>query len=73
VLYRRHDGGPKEFPLRNEHHLWITRAQSHAARKQHHELSVKQRWFFWYQLINGTMKRPRETHLDREWQENFDA
>jgi hypothetical protein len=69
VLYERHDGGPVVFALCSEHHSWITRAQSHAGRKQRFELTVKQRWFFWFKLKNGELKRPRETRLDIEWRE----
>lgn len=69
VLYDYHEGGPKIFDLCSEHHSWITRAQSHAGRKQRFELTVKQRWFFWYKLINGELKRPRNTVLDKEWRE----
>jgi hypothetical protein len=69
VLYERHQGGPKVFDLCSEHHSWITRAQSHAGRKQRFELTVKQRWFFWFKLKNGEMKRPRNTRLDEEWRE----
>jgi hypothetical protein len=69
VLYERHKGGPKIFDLCGEHHSWITRAQSHAGRKQRFELTEKQRWFFWFKLINGEMKKPRNTALDREWRE----
>jgi hypothetical protein len=67
VLYECHKDGPVVYYICEEHHSWITRAQSHAARKQHRELNEKQRWFFWYQLKNGEMKRPRKTRLDREW------
>ena len=67
VLYRYHEGGPKVFGLCEEHHSWITRAQAHAGHKQHHPLSEKQRWFFWFKLIKGEMKRPRKTAGDREW------
>jgi hypothetical protein len=70
VLYDFHPGGPKIFDLCGEHHSWVTRAHSHAARKQGHDLSVKQRWFFWFKLIKGEMKRPRNTALDREWAES---
>jgi hypothetical protein len=69
ILYERHTGGPKVFDLCGEHHSWVTRAQSHAGRKQRFELTEKQRWFFWFKLINGQMKRPRNTALDREWRE----
>jgi len=69
VLYDYHRGGPVVFDLCAEHHSWITRAQSHAGRRQHYPLTEKQRWFFWYRLINGELKRPRNTHLDREWSE----
>jgi hypothetical protein len=67
VLYDYHPGGPVVYGLCAEHHSWITRAHAHVARKQRRELSVKQRWFFWFQLRDGKMKRPRSTHLDREW------
>lgn len=70
VLYDYHEGGPKIFGLCAEHHSWITRTQAHAGRKQRFPLTVKQRWFFWYKLINGEMKRPRETHLDRDWSDS---
>ena len=70
VLYDYHEGGPKIFDLCAEHHYWITRTQSHAGRKQRFPLTVKQRWFFWFKLIKGEMKRPRETHLDRDWKES---
>jgi hypothetical protein len=70
VLYDKHEGGPKIFGLCSEHHSWITRAQSHAGRKQRFPLTVKQRWFFWFKLIKGEMKRPRETHLDRDWSDS---
>jgi hypothetical protein len=43
--------------------------QSHAGRKQGFPLTVKQRWFFWFKLKNGEMKRPRNTRLDREWRD----
>jgi hypothetical protein len=69
VLYGYHKNGPKEFYLCGEHQSWITRAQSHAARKQRHELSESQRWLFCYRLINGEMKRPRNTALDRDWRD----
>lgn len=69
ILYDYHDGGPVVQELWSEHHFWITRAQSHQARKQHHPLSAKHRWFFWFKLVNGQMKHPRETYLDREWRE----
>jgi hypothetical protein len=69
VLYERHEGGPKVFDLCSEHHSWITRAQSHAGRKQRFELTAKQRWFFWFKLKNGEMKRPQNTRLDIEWRE----
>jgi hypothetical protein len=55
------------FDVCAEHHSWITRAQSHAARKQHFPLTEKQRWLFWFRLKTGEMKRPRNTHVDREW------
>jgi hypothetical protein len=71
VQYERHEGGPVVFDLCSEHHSWITRAQSHVGRKQRFELTVKQRWFFWFKLKNGEMKRPRNTRLDEEWRENF--
>jgi len=71
VLYDYHRNGPKVFNLCREHHSWITRAQSHAGRKQRFPLTEKQRWFFYFKLINGEMKRPRETHLDRDWHESF--
>jgi len=70
ILYDYHVGGPAVRELCSEHHSWITREQSHAARKQRHDLSAKQRWRFFYMLINGEMKRPRITRLDREWSEN---
>ena len=69
VLYDHHEGGPVIFQICKEHHAWITRAQAHAGRKQHYPLTVKQRWFFWFKLKNGEMKRPRKTHLDRDWHE----
>jgi hypothetical protein len=69
VLYEHHEGGPVVFDVCSEHHAWITRAQSHAGRKQRFELTVKQRWFFWFKLKNGEMKRPRNTRLDQEWRE----
>src|ERR1700704_3429217 len=71
VLYDYHRDGPKTFGLCKEHHRWITRTQSHAGRKQRFPLSEKQRWFFWFKLIRGEMKRPRETKLDREWHSAF--
>lgn len=67
ILYDHHPDGPVTGRLCEEHHIWITLRQSHAARKQHHALSARQRWYFWYELIEGRMKRPRQTHLDREW------
>ena len=70
ILYDHHQGGPVIRGLCCEHHAWITRCQSHAARKQHKELSQKQRWFFWFELVEGRMKRPRRTHLDTEWTED---
>lgn len=69
VLYDYHEGGPVTKRLCPDHHDWITRRQAHAARKQRHDLSERQRWFFWYELIEGRMTRPRRTHLDREWSE----
>jgi hypothetical protein len=67
ILYEYHKGGPVIRGLCTEHHAWITRRQSHAARRQHGELSQKQRWFFWKELVDGKMKRPRRTRLDSEW------
>jgi hypothetical protein len=67
ILYDKHKGGPVAKLLCVEHHGWITRRHSHAARKQGRELSEKQRWFFWHGSAEGRMKRPRRTHLDREW------
>jgi hypothetical protein len=69
ILYDYHQHGPVIERLCPEHHRWITRRQSHAARKQRHALSEKQRWFFWYELKGGKMRRPRSTALDREWVE----
>jgi hypothetical protein len=67
ILYDYHDGGPLIRGLCRHHHRWITRRQAHAARKQRHDLSEKQRWFFWFELVKGRMRRPRQTHLDKEW------
>ena len=67
ILYDQDQGGPVIRGLCTEHHAWITRRQSHAARKQHRELSEKQRWFFWFELVEGRMKRPRRTRLDSGW------
>jgi hypothetical protein len=70
ILYDYHDKGPVVRDLCTEHHSWITRAQAHAGRRQRFSLSEKQRWFFWFKLINGEMKRPRSTSLDREWRDS---
>jgi len=67
ILYDYHEGGPVTKRLCPEHHDWLTRRQAHAARKHRRPLSERQRWFFWYELIEGRMTRPRRTHLDREW------
>lgn len=67
VLYKHLHGRDVIKNLCPEHHRWITRAHAHAGRRQRHELSISQRWRFWYLLVNGEMKRPRETHLDRDW------
>ena len=69
VLYDYHQGGPVVRRLCKEHHGWITRHQAHAARRQHHEVTDKQRWRFWYELVEGRMKRLRRTSLDAEWAE----
>jgi hypothetical protein len=71
ILYREYDGKDVVRGLCHEHHSWITRAQAHQGRKQHHALSVKQRWFFWFELIEGRMKRPRRTKKDIEREENW--
>jgi hypothetical protein len=67
ILYKAVHGRDIVRRLCEEHHAWITRRQAHAARKQRHELSEKQRWYFWFELIEGRMERPRVTHLDREY------
>jgi hypothetical protein len=67
ILYNQDHGGPFTQRLCPEHHAWITRRQSHAARKHRAPLSVRQRWFFWYELIEGRMQRPGITSLDRQW------
>jgi len=54
-----------------KHHGEITRINSHAARKYHVTLSNAFRWHLWYKWIHGETKRPRVTHLDREWQDNL--
>jgi hypothetical protein len=72
ILYDYHEGGPVVAYLCSEHHYWITRENSHQARRQHHELSEKQRHRNWYMLIKGEMKRPRNTHRDRDWKERGD-
>jgi hypothetical protein len=69
ILYDYHQHGPVIKDLCPEHHRWITRRQSHAARKKRRSLSEKQRWFFWYELTGGRMRRPRSTALDKEWAE----
>jgi hypothetical protein len=73
ILYDYHPGGPFIKRLCSEHHAWITRAHNHAKNKQKHSLSPKQRWYFWYKLVKGEMRRPRRTHLDVEWETNWDA
>jgi hypothetical protein len=72
ILYKSEHGKDVVKRLCDEHHEWITRAHAHAARRQHHPLTSKQRWHFWYELVEGRMKRPRCTHMDREWAENRD-
>ncbi len=67
ILYNWHQRGPVTKRPCSDHHGWITRRQAHARRKQRSDLSEKQRWFFWYELIEGRMKRPRATSLDIEW------
>jgi hypothetical protein len=52
--------------LCSKHHLQITAINSHTARKQHHALSDKQRWFLWFKFKEGLIKT-RITHLDRQW------
>jgi hypothetical protein len=71
ILYKKHFKGPLVGELCEEHHDWITRKQSHVARRQHSELSTKQRWFFWFELIQGRMKKPRKTHLDEKWKRSY--
>src|SRR5579859_4292324 len=66
ILYEYHDGGPVTKALCQEHYSWITRRQSHAS-KRRYALTEKQRWYFWFELIEGRMKRPRQTRLDSEW------
>jgi hypothetical protein len=53
-------------PLCERHHDEITAINSHQARKQG-PLSEKQRWAIWYKFCRGELKRPRFSHLDREW------
>jgi len=51
------------------HHQEITAINAHQARKQNTPLSNPQRWFLWYAWIQGRLKKPRITHLDKEWSE----
>jgi len=67
ILYPQHQGGPVTRPLCHEHHEWITAKQGYVARKQHHELSARQRWYFWFQLIGGKIKKPRRTRRHLDW------
>lgn len=58
--------GPLAF-LCAKHHLWLTAINSHQARKQKKALTEKQRWYLFYNFIEGKLKKPRITKLDREW------
>jgi hypothetical protein len=71
ILYTVEHGKDETRDLCHAHHSWITRAQSHQGRKQRSPLSIAQRWRFWFILINGEMKRPRLTQLDREWESRW--
>jgi hypothetical protein len=57
ILYGYHDGGPLIKGLCREHHSWIIRRQSRAARKQNFHLTEKQRRYFWFELVQGRMMR----------------
>jgi|SRR2546426_7039419 len=58
------------FPLCELHHQHITAIHAHQGRRQRHALSNKQRWAIWYKFVRGELKKPRITHLDREWSES---
>jgi len=73
ILYAAVHGKDETRDLCREHHSWITREQSHQGRKQRSALSEKQRWRFWFILVKGEMKRPRQTRLDRDWAERWKA
>ena len=68
ILYANLHGQDVVRLLCREHHTWITCEQAHQARKIHHGLSASFRWFLWFKLINGEMKKPRYTHLDWRWE-----
>jgi len=54
-----------------DHHLQLTVINSHKARKQRSGLSRKQRWYLYYNFIEGKLKKPRITRLDRMWAKGY--
>ena len=69
ILYKLDHGEDVVRYLCHEHHLWITRAESHLARRVG-VLYPATRWRLYHDLIEGRMKRPRRTKRDIEWEEN---
>ena len=65
VLYAKEHGRNVVKRLCSEHDGCLTCWEAHAARKQNFPLTVKQRCYFWLELVDGRLKAPLVTRVEQ--------
>jgi len=66
VLYAKEHGRNLAKRLCGEHNARIAYWEARAARKQNFPLTAKQRCYFWLELVEGRLKAPQITRLERD-------